>query len=136
MSNTDNIYTDAGQPATLRHSGRSVDCFTLQEAVLDWMRLPDQVREQATIRVHDGRVYTAREIDLLHIAPTPYTSMVKDGTYQVKVPLVGHALPHVFPHVFHSQDAAEKWMQSAEGGDLIKQVWAKLSPADNDHTTN
>ncbi len=70
----DKIYADAGQPATLLHTGGSVPYFTLQEAVLAWKRLPDQDREQATIRADDGKVYTAREIDRLHIAPTPYAA--------------------------------------------------------------
>jgi hypothetical protein len=54
--------------------------------------------------------------------------MVKDGTYQVKVPLVGHALPHVLPHEFQSQEAAERWIESPDGRALIKQVRDKYVP--------
>jgi hypothetical protein len=128
MSNTDKIYADASQPATMRNAGGSVHCQTLQEAVHAWMRLSVKDREQATIRADDGTVYTASEIDRLHMVPKPYTDTVKDGTYQVKVPLAGHALPHVFPHEFHSKEAAEKWIESSEGGDLIKQVRDKYAP--------
>jgi hypothetical protein len=77
MSDANNFHADASQPATLRHAGSSIDCYTLQEAVLEWMRLPDEVREQATIRADDGTIYDAREIDRLHIAPPPYVEMVK-----------------------------------------------------------
>ena len=128
MSDTDKIYADASQPATLRHAGGSVHCHTLQEAVLDWMRLSVKDREQATIRTDDGTVYTANEIDRLHIVPKPYADMVKDGTYQVKLPLAGHALPHVFPYEFHSKEAAERWIESPEGRDLIEQVRDKYAP--------
>jgi len=60
------IYADASKPATLRYAGRSVDCYTLQEAVLEWMRLAETDRKQATIRADDGTVYNASEIDRLH----------------------------------------------------------------------
>lgn len=64
------IFADASQPATLRHGNTSVDCYTLQEAVLAWMRLPEKDRAQATIKVNvpGGPTYTAAEIDRLHIA--------------------------------------------------------------------
>jgi hypothetical protein len=128
MSELEKIFADASQPATLRHAGGSVHCHTLQEAVLAWMRLSEKDREQATIWADDGAVYTAKEIDRLHIAPTPYAEMVKDGTYQVKVPLAGHALPHVFPNEFPSQETAERWIASPEGRDLTKKVRDKYSP--------
>ncbi len=62
------------------------------------------------------------------VAPKPYADMVKDGTYQVKVPLVGHALPHIFSHEFPSKEAGEKWIESPEGRDLIKQLRDKYAP--------
>jgi hypothetical protein len=52
---------------------------------------------------------------------------VKDGTYQVKVPLSGNALPHVLPHQFPSQEAAEQWIESADGRAVIKQVRDKYA---------
>jgi hypothetical protein len=67
----DKIYVDASQPATLRHSGRSVECPTLQEAVIAWRALPDRDRQRATIRVLGGQLYTADEIDRLYHAPKP-----------------------------------------------------------------
>jgi hypothetical protein len=53
---------------------------------------------------------------------SPYVEMVKDGTYQVKVPLVGHALPHVLPHEFGSQEEGERWLKSPEGRELVSQL--------------
>jgi hypothetical protein len=67
----DKIYVDASQPATLRHSGRSVERPTLQEAVIAWRTLPDKDRHQATIQVLGGPLYTADEIDRLYHAPKP-----------------------------------------------------------------
>jgi hypothetical protein len=67
---SDKIYVDASQPATLQHSGHSVECPTLQEAVIAWRTLPDKDRHQATIQVLGGR-YSADEIDRLYHAPKP-----------------------------------------------------------------
>jgi hypothetical protein len=67
MSDTDKIHADASKPATLRYAGKSVNCYTLQEAVLEWMRLSETDRAQATIRADDGTVYNAQEIDRLHV---------------------------------------------------------------------
>jgi hypothetical protein len=63
------IYVDASQPATLRYEGQSVDFQTLEEAVSAWMRLSEDEREQATIRVNDGTIYDAKEIGRLYSAP-------------------------------------------------------------------
>ena len=75
LNNAEKIFADASQPATLRHGGASVDCLTLQEAVLAWHRLAAKDREQATIKVNvrggGGPVYTAQEIDRLHYGPKP-----------------------------------------------------------------
>jgi hypothetical protein len=59
--------------------------------------------------------------------PKPYVEMVKDGPYQVKVPIAGHAMPHVFPHEFHSKESAENWIETPSGLDLIKQVEEKYT---------
>jgi hypothetical protein len=69
LLDSDKILTDPSLPATLRYAGKAVNCPTLQEAVLEWMRLQRDDREEATIRVNDGTVYTARHVDRLHIAP-------------------------------------------------------------------
>jgi hypothetical protein len=66
---SDKIYVDASQPATLRHSGHSVECPTLQEAVIAWRTLPDKDRHQATIQVLGGPLYSADEIDRLYHEP-------------------------------------------------------------------
>ena len=63
----DKIYANASQPATLRYGAKSIDCFTLQEAVLEWMRLSEQDRAQATIRASGGTVYKVNEIGRLHV---------------------------------------------------------------------
>ena len=67
----DKIYVDASQPATLRHSGHSVECPILQEAVIAWRTLPDKDRHQATIQVLGGPLYSADEIDRLYHEPKP-----------------------------------------------------------------
>jgi hypothetical protein len=67
----DKIYVDASQPATLQHSGRSVECPTLHEAVIAWRGLPDKDRHQATIQVLGGPLYTADQIGRLYHEPKP-----------------------------------------------------------------
>ena len=71
MSDDDKIYVDASQPAILLYAGRSIDCLTLQEAVMEWHRLPANDRTHAMIRVRGGTIYAAREIDRLHYGPKP-----------------------------------------------------------------
>jgi hypothetical protein len=71
MTDAEKIYVDASQPAVLQHADRSVDCPTLQEAILEWHRLPANDHAQATIKVRGGTVYTAKEIDRLHYGPKP-----------------------------------------------------------------
>jgi hypothetical protein len=68
LLDADKIFADASLSATLQHAGKSVNCHTLQEAVLEWMRLQGDDRDEATIRADDGTLYTARQIDHLHIA--------------------------------------------------------------------
>jgi hypothetical protein len=69
----DKIYVDASQRATLRYAGGSVECPTLQEAVIAWRKLSDKDRHQATIQVNvvGGPLHTADEIDRLYHAPEP-----------------------------------------------------------------
>jgi hypothetical protein len=52
----------------------------------------------------------------------PYVEMVKDCTYQVKVPLAGHVVPHVLPHEFRTMEEGESWLQSPAGRVLVTQV--------------
>jgi hypothetical protein len=68
---TDKIYADPSQPTTLRYGAKSIDCYTLGEAGLEWTRLSEQNRAQATIHLSDGTVYTAAEIARLHMGPKP-----------------------------------------------------------------
>jgi hypothetical protein len=68
LLDADKILANASLPATLRYDEKSVNCPTLQEAVLVWMRLQGDDRDEATIRTDDGTVYDSRQIDHLHIA--------------------------------------------------------------------
>jgi hypothetical protein len=63
----DNVFVDASLPATLFYAGKAVHCPTVQEAVLEWMRLRGDDRDQATIRASDGTTYDARQIEHLHL---------------------------------------------------------------------
>jgi hypothetical protein len=71
MSEAEKIYADPSQPATLRYGTESVDCPTLQEAVLAFERLSEGDRDRATIKVNvpGGVTFTAKQIERLHIPP-------------------------------------------------------------------
>jgi hypothetical protein len=72
MNDEYKIYVDASQPATLNDgAGALTDCPTLQEAVLEWHRLPPGQKIRATIKVIGGPVYTVHDIDWLHYGPKP-----------------------------------------------------------------
>lgn len=53
------------------------------------------------------------------MANDPYVKMVKDGTYQVKAPLAGRALAHVFPYEFRANEEGESWLESPPAGSLF-----------------
>jgi hypothetical protein len=63
------IFVDAGLPATLDYQGGKDRCFTTQEAVLAFHKLPIGVRPTAIIRVKGGSRYGAAEIARLHYGP-------------------------------------------------------------------
>ena len=67
-SQVDKIYIDARQPATLMDGDKSMDCYTLGEAVIAYDNLPEPRKSAATIKC-GGRVFTAAEIDRLHHRP-------------------------------------------------------------------
>jgi hypothetical protein len=73
MSEDEEIYVDAAQPATLHDGAVHTDCPTLQEAVIAWHRLPP-VRQQTATISSKGNVYTAHQINRLHYAPKPETN--------------------------------------------------------------
>lgn len=56
------IYVDDSVPAILRYSRKSVSCLTLQEAVIEWHKLPDEIKRDATIKTEDD-LYRGWEID-------------------------------------------------------------------------
>jgi hypothetical protein len=80
--NKDKIFVDGAEQATLRYGSTAIDCLNLQEAVLEWMRLPEDSKGQATIRVKSGAVYDVAQIDRLHSASqNPVASTKKRGNH-------------------------------------------------------
>jgi hypothetical protein len=71
----DKIFADPSLPATLRYAGKSVNCHTLQEAVLALMRLQDDHRDEATIRAIRA-AFCARAINGKAAAAAPPKSMI------------------------------------------------------------
>jgi hypothetical protein len=67
MSGKRRIYGEAKQPATLEHSGGWVRFEDLQDAIISWQRLPSEHRTKATIKVKNGPLYTAHDIE--HLRP-------------------------------------------------------------------
>jgi hypothetical protein len=57
-----------------------------------------------------------------------YVEMVKDGTYEVKVPVAGRAFPHVLPHEFRTKEEAETWVKSPAGCALVQKIRDKYAP--------
>jgi hypothetical protein len=74
MSDFDPIYADASQPAALHYDGWTVDCPTLEEAVLAFRALPPDKMAAATIKVIGGPTYSAEEIERLHHGQRPSTA--------------------------------------------------------------
>jgi hypothetical protein len=71
MDESEKIYANPSQSATLRYAGRSIECYTLGEAVQAWTRLSEKDRKAATIKASDGTVYSGDQIDRLHVGPAP-----------------------------------------------------------------
>jgi hypothetical protein len=69
MSDDDKIHVDGNQPATLLDGDKSIDCFTLGEAVIARDRLPEPRKSAAKIKYGD-HIFTAAQIDRLHHKPT------------------------------------------------------------------
>ena len=65
MSNTEKIFVNAGHHATLHYGSKSVD-GTLQEIIVERDRLSEQDRARSYIRMDDGTIYNASDIDRLH----------------------------------------------------------------------
>jgi len=59
------------------------------------------------------------------VAP-PYAAETKDvrfaGTFEVLVPVLGRNKPHRVPLQFPTLSAAEGWIHSAEGKDMIADI--------------
>ena len=85
MVDNENIYVDAGQPATLHDRQVHTDLPTLQEAVIAWHRLPPERQRTATISA-GAEVYTAQEINRLHYGPKPSEPVSPLESATVSVP--------------------------------------------------
>ncbi len=64
---TEPIYIDASKSAVLEHGVTSINCLTLQEAVIAYHNLPPERKEIAKI-TSGGKVYSASEIERFHYA--------------------------------------------------------------------
>jgi transcriptional regulator with XRE-family HTH domain len=64
---TEPIYIDASKSAVLKHGVTSINCLTLQEAVIAYHNLPPERKEIAKI-TSGGKVYSASEIERFHYA--------------------------------------------------------------------
>jgi hypothetical protein len=56
------LFVDAAGPATLFNGPIWIDCATLQEAVMEWHKLPPERAQRASIRLIGGPLYKAAEI--------------------------------------------------------------------------
>jgi len=58
--------------------------------------------------------------------PPPYVAETKDtrfaGTFEVLVPVLGRNKPHRAAGNFPSQHAAEGWLHSDEGRDMVAEI--------------
>ena len=67
------LFVDAIGPAILFNGPIWIACSTLQEAVIEWYRLPPERAQRASIRLIGGPLYHAAEIARLDYSP-------KDGS--------------------------------------------------------
>jgi hypothetical protein len=77
MSDEDEIWVDASQPATLIDGDKPMHCPTPYEAKMAWDRLPTDRKAAAKIKCHK-RVFTPDEIDRLYNAG-PYEAELLDA---------------------------------------------------------
>ena len=58
--------------------------------------------------------------------PPPYAELTKDsrfaGTYEVLVPVENRVRPHRVPLQFDSLEAAERWIHSQDGKEMIADI--------------
>ena len=68
MTDDFKIDVDAAQPATLNDgAGKQTDFATLGEAVTAWRALTSAEKIRATVKVIGGPVYSAQQIEHLHL---------------------------------------------------------------------
>jgi hypothetical protein len=66
---SDQKLVDAVGPAILFNGPIWIDCLTLQEAVMEWYKLPPERAQCASIRLIGGPLYHAAEIVRLDYRP-------------------------------------------------------------------
>jgi hypothetical protein len=77
MSSHEAIYVDADQPAALVRAGKMIDCPTLREAVVEWRKLPDTLKETTSITAAGtGVIYKFAEIERLHDQSDPSAASI------------------------------------------------------------
>jgi hypothetical protein len=61
-----------------------------------------------------------------HLACDPFVVEIKDGSYEVHVPIERHAFPHVLamPDEIRSEQGAEIWLRSGTGRKTVRRVIA------------
>jgi hypothetical protein len=64
------IYVDESRTAVLTHGARTIDFLTLQEAGIEFHKLPPERQEIASI-TSVGRVYSPSEIRRFHYGKQP-----------------------------------------------------------------
>ena len=70
MSDEQKISIDASQRAVLEHGATTVTCYTVQEAKIEFDKLPPERKSVATMTIA-GRKYSAAEIERFHYGPKP-----------------------------------------------------------------
>jgi hypothetical protein len=56
----------------------------------------------------------------------PSVAKVKDGTFEVRVPITGHAFPHVLANSFNTEEEARAWLRSNDSKAAVTAVRINL----------
>jgi len=65
MSEDRPIDVDAMLPATLRYGDKTLHCLSVEEAILAFHQLPANVKDEASLRLAGGSIYSGSEIGRL-----------------------------------------------------------------------
>jgi hypothetical protein len=52
----------------------------------------------------------------------PQIRELKNGEYQVELPIPGHPMPHIVRNDFSSEENAQRWIESDDGKTVIQQI--------------